>query len=357
MMIARASLCRPLALVLAAGLALALSGCGGDDADKPARTIYLSVPQHGALTPRGDDMEDAVKLALEQTKYDTPVVRIELKIVDSGEDRQNLREAIADKSALAYIYFDDREAGGRGAGGAVAGGPIAADPILGISLAPIAGSGGSSARPELATIHLLPSSESSGAALAQAVAAEAPSRVTIYVGSTEFARAAAEGFKAAIADTPVKLVERKGATGVNAVPEPGRKTVYGADRPQAANPASEGVLVTPALPPAGYPPNGEKFFKWFDDAYGHVPDRWAIWAYEAAGLALNAATDAGEKTGDVTRESTRDAAFSITDRFGPVGHYDILPDGRSTIYTFSVRPWPIDAAAEAEDPGVIEVNR
>lgn len=344
---------RPFALALAVLLAIALPGCGGDDdTAKPLRTIYLSVPQHGRLAARGDDMEDAAKLALEQTAYDTPDVRIELKIVDSAEDEQNLRDAAADDSALAYIYFADRPASG-----AVAGGPVSLDPLLGVSLSPPARGGGSAARPELVTIHLLPSAESSGAALAQAVAAENPERVSLLVGSTEFARAAADGFEAAIAGTSVKVRRGAGATGLNVLTEPSAKTVFGADRPQAPDPGSDGTLVTPALPPSGYPRNGENFFEWFEDAYGRVADRWAVWAYEAVGLSLNAITDAGEQSGEVTRETTHQAAFAITDRFGPVGHYDVLPDGRTTLYTFAIRPWPLDAAAEADDPRVIEVNR
>lgn len=366
-----------LATALAALMAVA-AGCGDDDAKLPVRTIYLSVPQQGRLASRGDDMEDAAKLALDQSNYDTPDVRIELKILNSANEAANLERAWADKAALAYVYDGDLyESGGAMNGVKRFGETVAksnAEPLLGVSLAPAVRGSDAGIAPGLETIHLLPSAADSGAALAQAVAEGAPEKVTLNIGDTPFARHAAAGFRSAISETPIELVQARSGTGINAIPGPGLSTVYGADRPQSPNPSSEGTLVTPALPPAGYPPNGEKFHEWFEDAYGRKPDRWAIWAYEAVGLAMNAITDAGEAIGEtgsagatgstaadgagaVTRQSTRAAAFALSNRFGPVGHYDVLPDGQTTLYTFAIRPWPLDAAAEAEEPRVIEVDR
>lgn len=348
-------------------VSIGASGCGDDPSDLPLGTIYLSVPQHGQLASRGDDIEDAVKLALDQTNYDTPDVRIELKILDSADDVANVSRVRRDDTALAYIFDGATYETGR------IGTPIEGDgggaSLLGISLAPASHALDSKIVPGLTTIHLLPSAADNGAALAQAIAERAPEQVMVYVGDSPFARRAAAGFRGAISKTPIELRQTRGGTGINAITGADGATVFGADRPQAPDPTSRGTLVTPALPPAGYPPNGEKFFEWFDEAYGRQPDRWAIWGYEAVGLALNAITDAGEGKGatgatatatddhDVNRDSTREAAFAITNRFGPVGHYDVLPDGQTTLYTFAIRPWPLKPAAEDKEPRVIEVGR
>lgn len=369
--LARRLIVAALAVASTTAFALALAGCGDDTANKPLRRIYLSVPQQGALAARGDDMEDAARLALEQSDYDTPDVRIELKIVDSADEKhsRSILDAIGDKLAMAYITEGGQHERDDGWG-------MSTDrALLGISLAPSVKGSDFTSVPGLETIHLLPDAADTGAALAQAVADDAPTAITLNVGSSAFARSAAAGFREAIATADLNVRETRGGTGLNAVVEVGGKqVVYGTDRPQAPNPGSDGRLVTPALPPAGYPPNGERFFEWFEDAYDRKPDRWAIWAYEATGLALNAITDAGAgeigptermnyvpapATGPagVNRDAVRYSAVAITDRFGPVGHYDILPSRQTTLYTFAVRPWPFDEAAEADDPRVIEVNR
>ncbi|MBI5309444.1 MAG: hypothetical protein HZB14_00215 [Actinobacteria bacterium] len=342
--------------------AAAATGCGGDSAKLPVHTIYLSVPQHGELASRGDDMEDAVRLALDQTNYDTPDVRIEFVALDSLDPKAARRRAFDDPKALAFISFRNPAGSERASSSGRSGN------LLRISLEPAEGSGSgfdgdAGGRVEASAeglINLLPSAADSGEAIAQAVEQPAPRRAEMIAGSSRFAQDAQAGFLRAIGDTAVKYSAKdpaKGATGFNVVADGER--VYGADRPQAPDPSedSPGTLVTPALAPAGYPHGGEKFFEWFENAYERQPDRWAVWAYEAVGLALNAITDAGETGEPVTRDSVRKAAFGITNRFGPVGHYDVLADGSTTIYTFGIREWPLDPEAEVDDPRVIEVNR
>lgn len=343
-------------------LTIVFTGCGDDASKLPVGTIYLSVPQQGELASRGDDMEDAVRLALDQTNYDTPEVRIEFVVLDSLDPKIAQRRATDDPHALAFVSFRNPTGSERASTSGRPGN------LLRISLEPAEGSGsgfdndvggGEQASAE-GLINLLPSASDSGEAMAQAVEEQAPKRAEMIAGSSRFAQDAQAGFLRALGNTAVKYSATdpaKGATGFNVIAD--GKRVYGADRPQAPDPSEEspGTLVTPALAPAGYPRGGEKFFNWFEDAYERQPDRWAVWAYEAAGLAMNAITDAGETGDPVTRDSVREAAFGITNRFGPVGHYDILPDGSTTLYAFAIRPWPIDAETEAEDPRVIEVNR
>lgn len=98
-----------------------------------------------------------------------------------------------------------------------------------------------------------------------------------------------------------------------------------------------GLYVTAALAEGSYPPAGEDFFDKFNEAYGRAPDRYAIYGYEAVGLivdALNRLEEAGEP---VTQRALAGSALSIRNRFSPVGHYDVLPSGQTTLYVFQGR--------------------
>jgi hypothetical protein len=98
-----------------------------------------------------------------------------------------------------------------------------------------------------------------------------------------------------------------------------------------------GQYVTAGMSAHSYPPAGSDFFKKFVDKYGHAPDRYAIYAYEAVGLIVDA-IDRLEAAGKpVTQQSVAESALSIRNRYSPVGHYDLLPSGQSTLYLFQAR--------------------
>ncbi|MBJ7353422.1 MAG: hypothetical protein JHC98_01225 [Thermoleophilaceae bacterium] len=97
------------------------------------------------------------------------------------------------------------------------------------------------------------------------------------------------------------------------------------------------TYVTPALSSDNYPPAGRDFFEKFERKYGRAPDRYAIYGYEAVGLIVDAITRL-EKAGDaVTQASVAKSALAIRNRFSPVGHYDVLPSGQTTLYVFQAR--------------------
>lgn len=109
-----------------------------------------------------------------------------------------------------------------------------------------------------------------------------------------------------------------------------------ADNPLIAG-TPRGQFVTPALPADDYPPAGEDFFESFEEEYGRAPDRYAIYGYEAVGLIVDA-LDRLEKSGQaVNQAAVAASALAIKDRFGPVGHYDVLPSGQTTLYVFAAR--------------------
>jgi ABC-type branched-subunit amino acid transport system substrate-binding protein len=98
-----------------------------------------------------------------------------------------------------------------------------------------------------------------------------------------------------------------------------------------------GKYVTPGLSAQNFPPAGREFFEKFEKKYGRAPDRYAIYGYEAVGLIVDALTRL-EKTHEfVDQTSLAKSALEIRNRYSPVGHYDVLPSGQSTLYVFQVR--------------------
>lgn len=98
-----------------------------------------------------------------------------------------------------------------------------------------------------------------------------------------------------------------------------------------------GLYVTSGLSQHSYPPAGSAFFKKFVKQYGRAPDRYAIYGYEAIGLIVDAIHRVEAAGQPISQQSVAAAALAIRNRFGPAGHYDILPSGQSTLYIFEVR--------------------
>ncbi|MBK5230050.1 MAG: hypothetical protein JJE27_02645 [Thermoleophilia bacterium] len=349
---------RALLACLLIATAFSSAGCG-EPTQLPERTIYISLATSGPLAQRGRDMADGARLALDQANYDTPDVRIALRVLDSRDNARNLRIAKADPRALAFIgNRDPEDFAARNSADAPR------DSLLQIVLAPSTLDRPRGAVDPSKVIHLLPSAESSGRALAQAIAEQAPATIRLRGDFSTFARVAAQGFRDAMADAAAPagdvhfVTDRRAVSSLVAViPSGGGAKTFIADNPNGLNPRTDAQLVTPALAARDYPRSGKRFPKAFNDAYGRNPDRFAIYGYEAMGLALNAIVDAGKAGQPVTRSATSQAAFTIRDRFGPTGHYDVLPDGQTTLYTFGIRPWPLDIEAEKEASRAIEVDR
>lgn len=115
-----------------------------------------------------------------------------------------------------------------------------------------------------------------------------------------------------------------------------------------------GQYVTAALSAGNYPPAGTEFFEKFNDEfYGSTPDRYAIYGYEAIGLIVDALTRLEKAGAPVTQSSLAESALSIRDRFSPVGHYDVLPSGQTTLYVFQAR----GKGAPPGDAAIIEALR
>lgn len=109
-----------------------------------------------------------------------------------------------------------------------------------------------------------------------------------------------------------------------------------------------GRYVTAGLSEHSYPPAGSSFFEKFNKQYGRAPDRWAIYGYEAVGLVVDALTRLKKQGVPPSQRALATAALKIRNRFSPVGHYDVLPSGQTTLYVFQVR-----GAGVPDDPGLL----
>jgi branched-chain amino acid transport system substrate-binding protein len=92
------------------------------------------------------------------------------------------------------------------------------------------------------------------------------------------------------------------------------------------------VLITsPTIPEAAYPPAGQAFYAAFRARYGHTPQTYGIYGYEAMTVVLGA-IDSG--AGDPT--ATIKAFFATRDRDSVLGRYSIDSDGDTTLATYGV---------------------
>ena len=76
--------------------------------------------------------------------------------------------------------------------------------------------------------------------------------------------------------------------------------------------AEKTYVTNPTLDPKLYPPAAQKFFDTFEQKFGHFPEPYAIYGYEAMKVALLAVQNAGDKGND--RQAVIDAFFKINDR-------------------------------------------
>jgi ABC-type branched-subunit amino acid transport system substrate-binding protein len=97
------------------------------------------------------------------------------------------------------------------------------------------------------------------------------------------------------------------------------------------------ILVTnPTLPAEQYPEMAQAFFEDFEAAYGHEPEPYAIYGYEAMNVVLLAIENAGD---DATPDAAGRAAvverfFQTDDRESVLGTYSIDENGDTTLTNY-----------------------
>jgi branched-chain amino acid transport system substrate-binding protein len=92
---------------------------------------------------------------------------------------------------------------------------------------------------------------------------------------------------------------------------------------------SRTFVTNPTLDPKLYPPAAQDFFDTFKKKFGHEPEPYAIYGYEAMKVALLAIQNAGDKGND--RSAVIDAFFKIKDRDSVLGTYSIDKNGDTTL--------------------------
>ncbi|HEX6712555.1 MAG TPA: branched-chain amino acid ABC transporter substrate-binding protein [Thermoleophilaceae bacterium] len=87
------------------------------------------------------------------------------------------------------------------------------------------------------------------------------------------------------------------------------------------------------IDPKDYPPEGQKFFKDFEAAYGGgQPEPYAIYGYEAMSLMLDAMKRAGDSCND--RAAIIDQVYKTKDKKSVLGTYSVDKDGDVTTKQF-----------------------
>jgi branched-chain amino acid transport system substrate-binding protein len=109
-----------------------------------------------------------------------------------------------------------------------------------------------------------------------------------------------------------------------------------ADPKEGGIPASVGSRVkvsVATLAPENYPPEGQEFFKQFEETYGEKnPDPYAIYGYEAMQLVL----DAIQRAGSTNKEDVLKALFDTKDRSSVLGTYSIDENGDTTLTDYGI---------------------
>jgi branched-chain amino acid transport system substrate-binding protein len=88
-------------------------------------------------------------------------------------------------------------------------------------------------------------------------------------------------------------------------------------------------ITNPTLPPELYPASAKKFFSDFTAKYGHDPEPYAIYGYEAMNAALASIKNAGDKGN--CRSDVIKGFYDIKDKSSVLGTYSIDADGDTTI--------------------------
>lgn len=104
---------------------------------------------------------------------------------------------------------------------------------------------------------------------------------------------------------------------------------------EAAGPANlEGrcFVTFGGLPPEKLTGKGKAFVEHYRARYGEMPEAYAVYGYEAAGVALRAVRDAGVKD----RRTITDAALAIRDYDGALGRWGFDANGDTTLRTLTV---------------------
>lgn len=381
-------------LVGLVGLA-AVAACGTDEDPAPGEsrgelTIYSSLPLQGDSQPQSEDIVRAFEMALDEHDGRAAGYDIRLVSLDDADPEvgfwtpevvtANAWEAADDPTTIAYlgdfnsgatavslpilnhagipqVSPSNTYAGLTRAEAAEPGEPdlyypsgsrtyarvVPADHVQGGALVEAMADQG------CGTAFIVHHDEIYGLGLADVVEAAAPDADVEIVGRESLGSGAFDAVKAAAPDCLMFAgLTMDGATDV--ANEAGRAlpdlTMFFPDG-CAELAFTEGldrdvqqrvVLTNPTLDLASYPAAGAQFYEDFDDTYGHEPEPYAIYGYEAMSLVLDAIDRAGDDVApdEAGRAAVVEALFDTADRESVLGTYGIDAYGDTTLAAYGV---------------------
>lgn len=92
-------------------------------------------------------------------------------------------------------------------------------------------------------------------------------------------------------------------------------------------------ITAPLLPDRLLPRSAARFTRTFRARFRRTPEPYAVFAYEAMGVTLQAIADAGERGN--RRAAVVEAFFAIRDRRSPLGSYSVTPSGDTSLRSYA----------------------
>ena len=345
------------------------------------KTIYSSLPLRGDSRPQSVDLVRAMRMALEESgRTDVRYVSLDdstrsTKKWEPGQVSANARRAVSDASTVAYLgefnsgassvsipILNEAEIlqispsntyGGLTRSGWYPGDPARYFPIGRRTYGRVIPADHTQAHALLAyarergrkRIALVHDGESYGKGLARHVRAGAPAygiKVVTFLtyGRRSSPRAIGRLIRRRKADAMMYggITQNRAVALWRAVHRRNRKIdLFGPDG-VAESPFTERIprtsrsrtfITNPTLHPFAYPQAGKDFFNRFEATFGKAPEPYAIYAYEAMALALDALARGGN-----TRAGAIDAFFATRDRASVLGTYSIDENGDTTLVDY-----------------------
>ena len=131
-----------------------------------------------------------------------------------------------------------------------------------------------------------------------------------------------------------QLAKDMASAGIDAIfmaPDGCREQVF-IDAAGPANLEGRCFVTFGGLPPDKLTGKGSEFVARYRERFGELPEAYAVYGYEAAGVALRAIRDAGRKD----RRAIADAALAIRDYDGALGQWGFDTNGDTTMRTLTV---------------------
>jgi branched-chain amino acid transport system substrate-binding protein len=386
--------------VLSTVFALGVAACGDDDeggggggggtVSGNTLTIYSSLPLQGPSRVNSESVNNGAKLALEQKGGKVGDFTIQFKTLDDatpqagkwdpGKTQQNARQAVQDKTTIAYI-------GEFNSGASANSMPILNKAgILQVSPANTA-IGLTASEPKEALEagepdkyyptgkrhygRVVPRDNIQGAALATLMKDKGCTKVFIANDKEVYGLGLSKATEAAAGAAQLEIVANEGydpkaanyRSLASKIKGTGADCFFGsiivdnngvqlfkdvaAGNPQIqlfgpdgvaettftdpaeggipANIANRTFITVATLAPEEYPPEGKKFFEDYEKAYGEDPEPYAIYGYEAMSVILDSLTRAGAKAND--RQAVIDQFFQTKGKKSVLGTYDIDENG------------------------------